>query len=400
MGIESGLRHYSRPSLASFRFPRYPAVVRLLDRYLLRELLVPLGFCLSGFLIFWVAFNLISDLNHFLEAGLKLKDVVQYYLVEIPEFVVFVLPIALLLALLYTLTNHTRHNELTAMRAAGISLPRICAPYLVLGLVFSLARLALNELWVPSSSEKADQILRRGSAKSGSANSREVIDKLGLRNSRDGRVWIIHAYNPKTAVMTGPIVNWTRKDGFSFRLVAERAEYLNGVWTFFNAAEDRAKPGAETMMLPYLRTNVLAMPEFSETPLQFQREAKFADRLQIRKARSPEMPVVEIIDYLRLHPDVSMRNKWWLETQLQGRLAAPWTCLVAVLIAIPFGAASGRRNLFVGVAGSICICFIYFILLQFGLGLGTGGYLPAWLAAWLPNVSFAALGTWLMLRVR
>ena len=44
------------------------------------------------------------------------------------------LPIALLLALLYALTNHARHNEITAMRAAGVSLWRLCVPYFVIGL--------------------------------------------------------------------------------------------------------------------------------------------------------------------------------------------------------------------------------------------------------------------------
>jgi lipopolysaccharide export system permease protein len=91
----------------------------------------------------------------------------------------------------------------------------------------------------------------------------------------------------------------------------------------------------------------------------------------------------------------------WLLTELHERLAAPWTCLVVVLIAIPFGAASGgRRNLFVGVAGSIFICFAFFVLQRVGLALGLSGWLPAWLAAWLPNLIFGAAGLWMMARVR
>ena len=81
-------------------------------------------------------------------------------------------------------------------------------------------------------------------------------------------------------------------------------------------------------------------------------------------------------------------------------MAAPWTCLVVVLIAIPFGAAGGRRNVYVGVASSIIICFVYFVLLQLGLALGTSGRLPAWLAAWFPNLSFGLAGLWMTARVR
>jgi lipopolysaccharide export system permease protein len=89
-----------------------------------------------------------------------------------------------------------------------------------------------------------------------------------------------------------------------------------------------------------------------------------------------------------------------LATQLHGRIASAWTCLVVVLIAIPFGAPSGRRNVFVGVAASIFICFAYIILMRVGLTLGTAGHLPAWLAAWLPNVVFGTTGIVLTSRVR
>ncbi|MFN7142040.1 MAG: LptF/LptG family permease, partial [Limisphaerales bacterium] len=66
----------------------------------------------------------------------------------------------------------------------------------------------------------------------------------------------------------------------------------------------------------------------------------------------------------------------------------------------PFGAPSGRRNVFVGVAASIFIAFVYFILFKLGLALGTGGYIPGWVAAWLPNLLFAGAGIFLTLRVR
>ena len=85
---------------------------------------------------------------------------------------------------------------------------------------------------------------------------------------------------------------------------------------------------------------------------------------------------------------------------LHGRIAAPWTCAVVVVIAVPFAAASGRRNLFVGVASSILICFAYFVLQQLCLALGAGGHLPAWLAAWLPNGAFTVGGVWMMSRIR
>src|SRR5581483_5046176 len=108
--------------------------MRLLDRYLLRELLIPLGYCLCGIWIIWLAFGLVNELSSFQTHKLHFSDVLEYYLVSTPEFLVQVLPLILLLALLYTLTNHARHHEITAIRAAGISLGRLCLPYFFVGL--------------------------------------------------------------------------------------------------------------------------------------------------------------------------------------------------------------------------------------------------------------------------
>jgi lipopolysaccharide export system permease protein len=108
--------------------PEYPRM-RLLDRYLLRELLVPLAFCLGGFLIFYVAFDLIFGIKGFLEKQLTPGDIAEYYLATLPELLVMqVIPVSLLLALLYALTNHNRYQELTAMRAAGVGLWRMSLP--------------------------------------------------------------------------------------------------------------------------------------------------------------------------------------------------------------------------------------------------------------------------------
>jgi lipopolysaccharide export system permease protein len=367
--------------------------MRLLDRYLLRELLIPLGYCLGGFLTAWIAFDLILSLNRYQENHLNVGDVAELYLVKLPELLVLILPIALLLAMLYTLTNHARHNELTAIRAAGVSLMRICAPYLAVGLVLSPLMFAMNELWAPNSTSREDEIMARHKPPDASAHVNG-----GFRNTRDGHSWTFGGYDPQTFTFTTPSV-WWASGGDILLINADRAVWTNGMWTFYNVREFGAKPGSE--MTPIAQTNMLAMGEFTETPEQVKREIKFASRFTKPSLDSTEVPIADILDYLDLHPtDLTVKSRRWLHTQLQGRLAAPWTCFVVVLIAIPFGAASGRRNTFAGVAASIVIFFVYFVLLKLGLALGTGGFLPAWLAAWFPNIAFSVAAVWMILRVR
>jgi lipopolysaccharide export system permease protein len=329
------------------------------------------------------------------------RDIAEYYLVSLPEYLVLVLPIGLLLALLYALTNHARHQEITAIRAAGVSLWRLTLPYLGVGFLASLALFAANEFWVPRSDERAKAIFKRRQAPDPRAPGRNEHRNLGFDNTRDGRKWVIAVYNSETGEMINPKVYPIRPDRSKpWALQAERARRLNGVWTFYNALVFKEAVDTNAPPVPMLQTNVLAVPEFSETPEEINSEIKISESKTLRAAKKADVPIKDLVNYLRLHSVLSSSDRAWLYTKLEGRLAAPWTCVVVVLIAIPFGVAGGRRNVFVGVASSIIICFVYFVLLQIGLALGTSGRLPPWLAAWFPNLSFGLAGLWMTARVR
>jgi lipopolysaccharide export system permease protein len=373
--------------------------MRLLDRYLLRELLVPLGYCLGGFLSFWITFQLVTDLAKFQRHQLRWSDVIQYYCVTMPETLVTIIPLALLLALLYALTNHARNHELTAMRAAGLTLWRCAVPYFGLAMVAGLGIFALNEWAVPESAERAEQILsRRGQAATQDPHQpwQRSVDFL---NSPAGRTWHIGAYNLLTAEMRHPQVKWVLPDGAVRQISAESAVHTNGQWLFLNV-EQVVLPPNSPIAPPSVKLQALLLPELTETPRLIQSEIKISRLDTLRTARSAQLSISEIRDYLHLHPQLDALRGDILRTKLHSRLALPWTCLVVVLIALPFGAASGRRNVFVGVASSVFICFVFFVLKEFSLALGGGGRLEPWVAAWLPNLVFGTAGVLLTQRTR
>ena len=372
--------------------------MRLLDRYLLREVLLPLTFCLSGFLIFLICFDVFTRLDKFHANQLQILDIAWYYAVRLPEFIVTILPATLLLSLLYALTNHSRHNELTAIRAAGVSLWRMCAVYFGVGLAASLALAAVNELWAPDSNARAERILNCRLQPKAALAPDDIKINLGFSNGRDHRKWHIGAYNAATSEMTDPKVDWRLPDGTDRELVARRAVWTNNAWTFFDVLENTYAPDSgritNRVILPVYRWSGL-----TETPDVIKSEIRIRSHLG-RLSGNADLPIADLLDFLRLHPDLEPKAAAQLYTRLQGRFAAPWTCLVVILIAIPFGAASGRRNVFVGVASSIVICFAYFVLQQASMALGAGGHLPPWLAAWAPNMIAASVGLWLGGRMR
>lgn len=372
--------------------------MRLLDRYLLRELLLPLGYCLCGFLIFWISTDLFSDLDLFQEKKLGAGDVLAYYLVSLPELLVTVTPIALLLALLYALTQHARHHELVAIRAAGVGLWRLSLPYLAVGFFFALVMVVLNEFGVPRSAAAADRILNRRGENPAPAE-RGWLRPLNFGNARDRRNWSIEAYNLQTGEMIRPDLDWRLPDGSRRWIHAERAERQAGVWVFHQVMEHFYPYDQPDTWLPRSAA-VLELGELTETPAQIRNEVRINSLNSFKASKQARLSLWEILNYRRWHPDMRADKRAVLGTLLHLHLAAPWTCLVVVLIALPFGLRSGRRNVFVGVASSIFICFAFFTVREFSSALGAGGYVAPWLAAWLPNLLFAGAALALIQRVR
>ena len=377
--------------------------MRLLDRYLLRELLLPLAYCLLGFLISFIAFDLFSSLGEFQKNNLTAGDIVEYYFDRTPEFLVtsFVVPMSLLLALLYSLTNHARHHELTAMRAAAIPLWRITLPYFVVGLIFSVAVAYVNERLVPDGVEAAAQVMVRHTAGQTSRAVKKIQDpEVNFHNAAANRIWRIAAYHLQNHTMIRPHFEWTHPDGSHMTLDAEGARWFQRRWVFTNATR-LAYPAGATQLPDILKTNQLVVPGLTETPRIIRSEIKInsvGDRL--RSLRRSQFSSAEILGYLRLHPDLERDRSDFLRTMLHGRLATPWICFVVVLIAVPFGSLPGRRNVFVGVASSVFICFAFFVMKEFALAFGSNGTVPPWFAAWSPNILFSVTGLVLMWRAR
>jgi lipopolysaccharide export system permease protein len=376
--------------------------MRLLDRYFLRELVVPLFYCLTGFLIFWLTFDLFGELGDLQKAELSPGEIGSLYLQKLPELLVIVIPVALLLAMLYALTNHSRHNELIAARAAGIGMWRLSVVYLTVGTLFSLLLFAVNEGWAARGPGTIEMIQRSKQAGGEGASEGLWNGPTHIEDKGASQSWDIENYNLVTTEMIRPRITWNVSAEVTVKMVADQGVYTNGVWTFKNLTSFRSDPGKpEAEMFQMESYPVLGVKEFLLTPRQVRSELRIASLLNnVRLAKEAQVSLHEISDYLTLHPDLSPAKQAKLDTQFHGRLAWPFTCLVVVLIAIPFGGGSGRRNAYVGVASSIVICFAYFILMRVGLALGTGGRLTPWLAAWLPNLLFGGGAGVLIARMR
>lgn len=118
--------------------------MRILDRYLLKNFLVPFLYCFFGFIAIWLAFDLAQRTDDLMNSRLSPATLLYYYATQVPAYVVLMLPAALLLALLYSLSKMSRSNEIISMLACGISLYRLVTPLIVAGVAVSALSFAMN----------------------------------------------------------------------------------------------------------------------------------------------------------------------------------------------------------------------------------------------------------------
>src|SRR5436190_22751867 len=134
--------------------------MKLLDRYLLRELLGPFLFGVGVVLMLFEGSVIFQVLNT-LDQKVSLWGLARVLLFKVPYLMVWSAPVATLFASAFAVNRLGRDNEITCIRGAGVSLRRICRPIAALGLVASIASFLANERVVPWAERKANETMRR-----------------------------------------------------------------------------------------------------------------------------------------------------------------------------------------------------------------------------------------------
>ncbi len=364
--------------------------MKLIDRYLLREYLAVLAYCLVAFVSIVVIFDLFEHLTVFLDRRPSWREIAVYYGYVVAPSFEYMAPTSLLLGTLYTLWQFTRHNEITAMRAGGIGLWRIVTPFLCVGLAFSILTAVVKETVTPRASRWIAEFLE------GPDDMSSVMKDLAHYNTLGRRLWLIGGIDLdrpeqlKTVKVTQERPDGTRQS----EIQAGRAEWLDGQWWLFSPVERRYNEADDPMgpAAPLGPTidSAVQLDFFDERPSDFADEVIDWDFLSSRA----------IWRYLKRHPNISPQDKAHRELLLHQRMAMPWACLVITLMAIPAGLRGGRRGVLGGVILTVALFFAFYACMQVGRYLAMRQTISPWLGAWLSNIVFTLSGGMLAIRIR
>jgi len=366
--------------------------MRILTRYVLREFLVPLFYCLTGFVSIYVLFDLFGSFSRMMAAHISFGTAVLYFCGYLAPYFHYIVPAALMMATLYTMWCFCRHSEIVAMRASGISFLTIVKPLLSVALVMSAFVIYVNESFVPAKAQWAAQM------KTVQFDLKQLsgADNVVFRNAKEGRTWNVDKMLDESGEHLQKVrVTVDRPNGGArvLNILADRADYLDGEWWLTNASvQHYDELGQETKTAtPELdKLELRCFAEFRERPSDFimqNRPWKFnsvRDRLR----------------YLRTHPELSKESRNDCLYDIWAQIMAPWACIIITLFAIPAGIASGRQSVFKGILGALGMYFAFYGLEIGTMVLAKSGWCPPILAAVLPSVVFLTVGIWSFFKQR
>lgn len=355
--------------------------MRVVTRYVLVEFLRIFGLCMVGFLMIYVLVDLFDRLQGFLKYHATFAEVLRYLFYKIPLIVTQLVPVATLASVLITLGTLARHNELTALRASGVSTMQIATPLFASAILLSMAILVWNETVVPYSTEKSRYIevveIRNRPLKA-------LLSEDGIWFHGRNGIYNIEHFDSRTGTLVGLTV-YDMNAGFSLQRLVQvpTAQWKDGRWVISTAIERTFDPSAGVV------TRTMAPEEFvlPELPQDFQVIEKDPEELSFRRLQH------HIRELGRKGIDTTESR-----VDLHLKLALPLVPLVMVLVGVPLAGRNPRRRpLATSIGIGLVVGFSYWVLLALTISLGHGGAIPPAIAAWSANGVFALLGAFLFL---
>jgi len=356
--------------------------MKLLDRYLLREMAPTFLGAAATFVVLLVGHMLYTVVEVVVERGVPLPSVMRFLALKTPGAAVMALPVSALLASALAFNRLAADSELPALRAAGVGMTRLMAPAAALGLVAALLVLLLNEALAPRCEEASRRLLIEAVSQQRTLafqprrflelSSTAFVYPDDVDSARERllgvRVFLLRGDDPP-ALMEAPEAAFVGQE-----LIVPRARSLvpewNGDVTWGRVGELRIPLTAEALSLP---GGAGEMREMSMAAL-YRRWREHASKYPAEAARA--------------------------SLELHSRLAMAGAALVFALLAAPLTLAVGKGRSLSGVALSLLVVFAYYLVMLWARLLGERGALPPLVAAWGENALLIVVTGWLTYRLR
>ncbi len=368
---------------------RFPLLPQVIDTYVLTSFVFYFVLLLASFVLIFHVFTFFELLSDIIKNHPSMTKVLTYHFFLTPRLIYDFTPIGVLAAVLVAFGVLTKHNEITAFKACGISVYRLTVPVLLASTFLSGSLFAFDHYWVPEADRRQDAL--RNEIKGKAPQTYLRPDRKWIYGLHD-RVYYYKYFDQAAHTMLG--VNIYEIDPGQFRLKrhisAERARWepsLNA-WVFQNGWSRDMKLDRVTKFDDFTGAT-RTFSELEETPDYFVREVK----------QSRQMNFQELQAYIG-QLQQSGFDTVALQVQFHKKFSVPLFALIMAIVSIPFAFVAGNRGAMAGVGLSFGIAIAYWSVGQLFEQVGNLSQLPARVAAWSPDVIFSLAGLYFLARMR
>ena len=358
----------------------------LLDDYVLRDFFIYLGMILSAFLVLLLVFTLFELLGDILRNQTSFLVVGEYLLNVAPYLLYSVAPLIMLLAVLITFGLMNRSNEITAIKATGTSIYRIVTPVLAAAALLAAGLFFADQFYLPHTNKRQEAL------------HNQIKGKPAQTYLRPDRKWIFGQHNdiyyyqffdPDRDQFANVTIFQIDPPSFAIsqRVHADRAHWADNLnrW-IFEQGWQRSLQGSA--IAGFRNFDVSTFPELSEAPSYFKKEVK----------QYSEMNYEELHHYIR-DLQQSGFDVVRLRVQLNKKLSFPLITLIMAVLAVPFSLSAAKKGAITGVAVAVGIAVVYTVVSRLFEAMGDLSQLPPALAAWSPDLIFALVGAYMILKI-
>jgi len=344
-------------------------MIQILPRYLRSRFLGLFFFCLLSVVVLFLVVDLVENLDQFIDKKVSWKIVLVYYLYFLPYTIVLVLPVATLMASVFSVGNLAKHNEIVAMKSLGYSLYRVIITLLGVGFIMSILSFIMAEGFVAQTNRKKEEMGR--------------IYLSGLQPTISSRLQDLEIQEPPDKIITIGYYDGETQTAFrvkvetfqNYKLISRvdaSSMYWDGhAWVIPNGYKREFEGETER-----------AFSFYEPETYHFQFNPK---ELLLAQVKPDEMSFQELRWFVKRVRQSGGEVYRWM-TELHLRIAFPLSNVIIVLFSVPLAYNRRKKNTAVGIGISLAVCFFYFGLVKMGQTLGQSGSVHPIIGAWLGNI--------------
>ena len=353
--------------------------ILLLDKYLILSFVKKMMSVLFVFITVFLVVDIIEDVDKMLDYSLGFNQYFLIYFYSIPQYINIAFPMTILISTVMTFTLLQKNNEITALKASGVSIYRLTIPFFIIGIISSFLMFYFENSVVTQSNIYKSDLEKKYYNK----YYNNKINKNILMQISNNKTIMIEKFDYRNKTAKNVTIQEFNDNKLMSRIDMESLLWYEDTWVAKNAKyrsfekDNIYKDLADSVIRINIRPIDLIQSSIKPSDMDYWSLSSFIERLKINGKE---------------------HRKWLVD--LYFKTSFPFSNIIMIIFGVALTIKRPKANFLVGLGSSILVIFIYYIMIKTGQTMGYSGILSPFLSVWIANIIFFISGVILLSRTK